>query len=169
MREGGESTTDRIKGLDGTAGAESEFKSYYSIPFGFIFYGEDGLGCIQGTVFDEVGEFLSLGPWERGQRLRVAVGENQKKEKEVGKTHRNKISRAVFGRESLGSILWGRRCDSRVGWWNLRAVGLTIPRDRGWIFLFWFLPPQNEGGRQRRSGDRSTGLEPVGRSGGQRD
>jgi hypothetical protein len=101
--------------------------------------------------------------------LRVAFGENQKKEKEVGETHRDKISRAVFGRESLGSILWGRRCDSRVGWWNLRGGGLTKPRGRGWIFLFWFLLPQNEGGRQRRSGDRSTGLEPVGRSGGQRD
>ena len=76
LREGGEATTDRIKGLDGTAGAESKFKSLYSFALGFFFCGEDGFGCIEGTVLDEVGEFLSLMPWERGQRLRLAVGEN---------------------------------------------------------------------------------------------
>ena len=76
LREGGEATPYWKKGFDGTAGAESKFKSLYSFALGFFFCGKDGFGCIEGTVLDEVGEFLSLMPWERGQRLRLAVGEN---------------------------------------------------------------------------------------------
>ena len=46
LGEGGETTTDRIKGLDGTAGAEIKFKSFYPFAFRFFFCGEDGFGRI---------------------------------------------------------------------------------------------------------------------------
>jgi len=81
LREGGEATTDRIKGLDGTAGAESKFKSLYSFALGFFFCSEDGFGRIEGTVLDEVGEFFSIGPWRSGQSLSLAGGDSEENEK----------------------------------------------------------------------------------------
>jgi hypothetical protein len=46
LGKGGEATTDRIKGLDRTAGAEIKFKSFYPFAFGFFFCGEGGFGRI---------------------------------------------------------------------------------------------------------------------------
>ena len=46
LGEGGEATTDRKKGLNGTAGAEIKFKSFYPFAVGFFFCGEDGFGRI---------------------------------------------------------------------------------------------------------------------------
>ena len=81
MGKGGEATADGKKGFDGTARAEIKFKSFYSFAFGFFFCGEDGFGRIEGTVFDEVGEFFSIGPWRSGQSLSLAGGESEENEK----------------------------------------------------------------------------------------
>ena len=81
LGEGGEATPYGKKGFDGTAGAKIKFKSFYSFAFGFFFCGEDGFGRIEGTVFDEVGEFFSIGPRRSGQSLSLAGGESEENEK----------------------------------------------------------------------------------------
>jgi len=81
LGEGGEATADGIKSFDGTAGAEIKFKSFYPLAFGFFFCGEDGFGRIEGTIFDQVGEFFSIVPWRNGQSLSLAGGEGEENEK----------------------------------------------------------------------------------------
>ncbi len=66
LGERGEAAANGEKGFDGTTGAEIKFKSFYPFAFGFFFCGEDGFGRIEGTVLDEVNEFLSIRPGGNG-------------------------------------------------------------------------------------------------------
>ena len=108
LGEGGEATANRKKSFDGTARAEIKLKSFYPFAFGFFFCGEDGFGRIEGTIFDEVGEFFSIGPWKSGRSLTLAGGESEENEKQVGGAHGVKLVRSFLSkkvRRVLGGVV----------------------------------------------------------------
>ncbi len=106
LGEGGEATANGKKGFDGTARAEIQLKSFYPFALGFFFCGENGFGCIEGTVLDEVDEFLSIGPWRSGQSLSLAGGESEENEKQAGAAHGVKLVRAFLSKK-VGGVLGG--------------------------------------------------------------
>jgi len=106
LGEGGEATANRKKSFDGTAGAEIKLKSFYPFAFGFFFCGEDCFGRIEGTVFDEVGKFFSIGPGKSGRSLSLAGRETEENEKQAGAAHGVKLVRAFLSKK-VGGVLGG--------------------------------------------------------------
>ena len=66
MGQRGKATADRIKSLDGPTGTEIEVEFLDALLAGFGGGGEGAFGGRDQAPFNEVGEFLALGPGEGG-------------------------------------------------------------------------------------------------------
>ena len=81
LGEGGDAGTDGEEGFDGSPRAEEKFEPFDAVPFWFRSGGEGGLGGIDGSPFDQVGEFFALGP--RKGRWGLGVGQDRKKKEKA--------------------------------------------------------------------------------------
>jgi len=60
--QGGDTSADRVKGFDRSAGAKEKLESFDAFAFGFSASSESGFSSIDGSPLDEVGEFLAFRP-----------------------------------------------------------------------------------------------------------
>ncbi len=88
LGEGGDAGANREESFDGSAGAEEKFEPFDALPLRFLSGGEGGLGGIDGSPLDQVGEFFPFGPRKGGRGLGLDQGrEKKKKAKRSEQTH----------------------------------------------------------------------------------
>ena len=86
LGEGGDAGADGEEGFDRSPRAEEKFEPFDAVPFWFRSGGEGGLGGIDGSPFDQVGEFLALGP--RKGRWGLGVGQDRKKKEKAKRSEK---------------------------------------------------------------------------------